>query len=232
MTLRLTIAAALTAGVALAAALPAAADTVTIQTRSPTSQPSFSSSADYVNAWNALLASQPTAPAGYGDFVIDDWNGSQNNQSLVPGGGSNSNLAFHDKAVFYVDSADAGQWAFRFGVDFGWGGTLLLDGQELQTKTGDLWWGGDYGNTSQLLAGAATLTAGKHTIDLYGFEGCCDGGTGGQFLKPGANAYADFTTNSNGPGAVPEPAAWALMITGFGAAGAMLRRRRAAAAVA
>jgi hypothetical protein len=31
-------------------------------------------------------------------------------------------------------------------------------------------------------------------------------------------------------GAVPEPAAWALMITGFGAAGAMLRRRRAIAA--
>lgn len=29
--------------------------------------------------------------------------------------------------------------------------------------------------------------------------------------------------------AVPEPAAWALMITGFGAAGAMLRRRRALA---
>jgi PEP-CTERM motif len=32
--------------------------------------------------------------------------------------------------------------------------------------------------------------------------------------------------------AVPEPASWALMITGFGAAGAMLRRRRQAAVVA
>lgn len=32
------------------------------------------------------------------------------------------------------------------------------------------------------------------------------------------------------PGAVPEPGAWALMILGFGAAGATLRRRRAAAA--
>jgi hypothetical protein len=32
----------------------------------------------------------------------------------------------------------------------------------------------------------------------------------------------------NGPGGVPEPATWALMIVGFGGAGAMLRRRRAA----
>ncbi|MDZ4376514.1 MAG: PEPxxWA-CTERM sorting domain-containing protein [Phenylobacterium sp.] len=30
-------------------------------------------------------------------------------------------------------------------------------------------------------------------------------------------------------GAVPEPGAWALMIMGFGAAGAMVRRRRAVA---
>lgn len=34
---------------------------------------------------------------------------------------------------------------------------------------------------------------------------------------------------STASGAVPEPAAWTLMIVGFGAAGAMLRRRRAAA---
>ena len=33
-----------------------------------------------------------------------------------------------------------------------------------------------------------------------------------------------------GPGPVPEPATWALMIGGFGMAGAMLRRRRAVAA--
>jgi hypothetical protein len=33
-------------------------------------------------------------------------------------------------------------------------------------------------------------------------------------------------------GGVPEPAAWALMITGFGAAGAMLRRRRVGSAAA
>ena len=35
---------------------------------------------------------------------------------------------------------------------------------------------------------------------------------------------------SGAPAGVPEPAAWALMITGFGAAGVMLRRRRTVAA--
>ena len=33
-----------------------------------------------------------------------------------------------------------------------------------------------------------------------------------------------------GTGGVPEPASWALMIMGFGAAGAMIRRRKAVAA--
>jgi hypothetical protein len=37
-------------------------------------------------------------------------------------------------------------------------------------------------------------------------------------------------TAASPPGGVPEPAAWALMLTGFGAGGAMLRRRRAAIA--
>ena len=40
------------------------------------------------------------------------------------------------------------------------------------------------------------------------------------------NSCAFTRTVLAAPGAVPEPASWALMISGFGAAGAMLRRRR------
>ena len=49
-------------------------------------------------------------------------------------------------------------------------------------------------------------------------------------MAQGPITMSTFTVNDPaGPGPVPEPAAWALMIGGFGAAGAMLRRRRPAA---
>ena len=44
-------------------------------------------------------------------------------------------------------------------------------------------------------------------------------------LGSSANVYAKFTLESL-PSAVPEPATWAMMITGFGLAGAAIRRRR------
>ena len=50
-----------------------------------------------------------------------------------------------------------------------------------------------------------------------------------QNLAFGGNDFTldDISLSTGRPG-VPEPATWGLMITGFGAAGAMLRRRRAA----
>lgn len=47
-----------------------------------------------------------------------------------------------------------------------------------------------------------------------------------------ANGHVALNINDGASGAVPEPAAWALMIGGFGMAGATLRRRRMVAATA
>jgi hypothetical protein len=44
------------------------------------------------------------------------------------------------------------------------------------------------------------------------------------------NYYYDSTGLSASITAVPEPATWAMMIIGFGAAGSMIRRRRAVVA--
>ncbi len=42
-----------------------------------------------------------------------------------------------------------------------------------------------------------------------------------------SSATRNFTIDSISYGAVPEPASWAVMIIGFGAAGSMIRRRKA-----
>jgi hypothetical protein len=49
----------------------------------------------------------------------------------------------------------------------------------------------------------------------------------GEFARPGS--YMTFSVQSVTNGVVPEPATWALMLGGFGIAGASLRRRRAMA---
>jgi hypothetical protein len=61
-------------------------------------------------------------------------------------------------------------------------------------------------------------TAGVHSFQMVYGE-CC-----------GGPAVIAFTVNSQPVTGTPEPETWALMILGFGAAGAMLRRRRAAIA--
>ena len=54
-------------------------------------------------------------------------------------------------------------------------------------------------------------------------------GTDESWAIDNLSVTADLT-NGGGVGGVPEPGTWALMILGFGAAGASLRRRRAALA--
>ena len=58
----------------------------------------------------------------------------------------------------------------------------------------------------------------------FGFNLWTRDGTGG------INSIADFAPNNATISAIPEPTGWALMITGFGLAGATLRGRRKSAA--
>jgi len=204
----------------LGAAAAASASVVTMDARYYGGGATFTDSASYVNEWNTVIAAQPVASAGYGDQTIADWNGGQHNSGVF---GANTNIAYHDKVVF--DVTTAGTWSFKMGVDFGYGGTLLVDGQALQTQTKDLWWAGNINDPANTLSGSTTLSTGWHTLNVYGFEGCCDGGTTGQYLSPGAASYTSFTS-------APEPASWSLMIIGLGAAGGALRRRAAKGAVA
>ena len=87
-------------------------------------------------------------------------------------------------------------------------------------------------NTTYHVSVASHGSAGD-TQFIWEFSNLTDGdlsGNGGATWTHGGQAQAfsliGDVNGSHGPGA-PEPAAWALMITGFAGAGAALRRRRA-----
>ena len=70
---------------------------------------------------------------------------------------------------------------------------------------------------------SVALVSGQNYTMTLGNNGniSSDGGLSG---KAGARSFVDWNISYN---AVPEPGTWALMIGGFGLAGALLRRRRA-----
>lgn len=98
------------------------------------------------------------------------------------------------------------------------------------------------GNAS-LTAVIAGMTLATFDVDhstpqrWMNFSGVTDIGTAGTYntaftYTSGGRPAGDFVIDRVYVIAVPEPAAWALMIFGFGAAGALLRRRRRVAAAA
>ncbi|HVT10029.1 MAG TPA: CCXG family PEP-CTERM protein, partial [Polyangia bacterium] len=146
------------------------------------------STATAINTFDGLTA---TTTAGYGCLNVTSLNG-LNNQS-VSGGGS-SNIAYHEAVAFTVGPTQVGTWQFRWGPDFGRGGTLLVDGVELQSRWTDMWWSGSFSDPSQYLAGMANLSAGTHIAEVFGFEDCCDGAGTAQFLSPDSLTWRDIST--------------------------------------
>ncbi len=124
--------------------------------------------------------------AGYGCTTVTNFTNISNRNLFSPPS-NNSNIAFLSIHHFEVTAATAGTWEFRFGGDYGLGGGMYIDNAAIEEAWNtDLWWNNNWGNTSDTLEGSVTLTEGWHTLELIGFEGCCDGGTSVQYRSPDA----------------------------------------------
>lgn len=143
---------------------------------------------------------------------------------MIPNGAS-GDIAFAFTVDFGVAAAQAGNWSFRIGTDFGRGGAVFLDGAAMALNTADMWWGGNWSNTGQIFAFSAALGAGNHRMTVYGLEDCCDGPQSGQFLAAGAQGFTNFAiTDGLVPNAIAEPGS--LLLSGTALAGLILVQRR------
>jgi hypothetical protein len=168
--------------------------------------------------------------AGYVSQTVSSYD-SLSHQSLF---GGNSNYAFKSTIGFGV--SEAGNWSFRAGVDFGSGGAMFLDGVAVDLHKNDMWWGGAYTNASQYFAASQFLDVGNHVLQIYGFEGCCDGSQQAQYKAAGANGFVSFGGGDElalfataAAATVPEPASIGLLLTGAGLIGLSRRRKQKAA---
>lgn len=172
------------------------------------------------NAYKSIVSAAIASPtSGYGMQNLSDLNNISNHGLF----GSNSNIAFDFEINFNVSAIEAGNWAFRAGVDFGKGGAVFVDGNALGYKTNDMWWGGSYSNPSQFFNYTTSLSAGNHTLSIYGLEGCCDGGTQTQFHGAKSTAFMTFSS-ADGINPIPEPATIGLL--GLGLLGMASMRRK------
>lgn len=198
---------------ALAAIGSANAAVITFQTGT-SSAGAQASAQDYADVVNAAVS-------GSGHSVVLTTFDNVSNSGVFNAG--NTGIAF--KSTINFGLTTAGDYSFRAGMDFGNGGAVFLDGKAVDFKTNDMWWGGSYSNSSQYFqVNNAALSAGNHTLTIYGLENCCDGGQQVQFAKAG-EGYQSFTANTLAP--VPEPETYAMLVGGLALVGVAARRRKA-----
>ncbi|MFT3765213.1 MAG: CCXG family PEP-CTERM protein [Minicystis sp.] len=147
--------------------------------------------ASAIAAFNAAPAGAP----GYGSTALASF-AAVSNQSLF---GSIGNIAYHVKVGFDVTAADAGSWQVRLGADYGLGGTLLVDGMEVDFRPTDMWYAASFTDPTQYLSAAFTLAPGLHTIESYGFENCCDGVARMEYLSPTSGGWLPVTASTTCP---------------------------------
>jgi hypothetical protein len=155
---------------------------------------------NYKDSWSSQSAINSPITSNF----ISDFNGT------LPG----NNSFAHLDIGFDVGGSNTGTWAFQIAPDAGYGGAIYLDGAILDYKSHDLWWGGNWNSSSQILTGSLSLSAGHHVLEGYWAENCCNGQQGGRFSINGGN-WQDLTTANLNAANVPAPATLSLFVLGL-----------------
>lgn len=160
---------------------------IKFHTRNVTQDPT-----SYNNAISLFNNSNDTT-TGYGCTFITNFTSITNGSQF----GSKNNFIAYSETYFEVASGESGNWRFRYGADFGWGGGLYVDGVALEEQwDDDLWWSNNWNNNaSEVLQGSITLSEGYHKLEIIGGEPGNDGGITVQFRKP-TGPWTTFSTSN------------------------------------
>lgn len=75
------------------------------------------------------------------------------------------------------------------GVDFGNGAAIFVDGKEFYTDRSNLWWSANWNAGKAVLKVMKDYDPGRHKIEIYGIEDCCDGNFNVRFEKNGNTGW-------------------------------------------
>ncbi len=183
----------------------ASASTVQVQTGNYTDAANFTTGAAYKTAVDAAVTTSTWLTSA--DFITI----------------AQSNYAVKATVTFAAPSA-GDDWTFRAGVDLGKGGAIYLDGVLEEVVSNNMWWSYGYNDATQYFEFSANdLSAGGHTLIIYGVEDCCSGGDQIQYQVDG-QSFVSFGANDGLP-AVPESQSYAMLLAGLGLLATVARRQ-------
>ncbi len=185
----------------------------------------------------AVLAASPMAAAEAATIYTGT-------RTMAPGATAELSITTND-TIGVLDSADIVDWTIVLneggqtftlrGPASGNNSGLLLSGSALTATASELRF--NFSGSGMFLIQAPNVGSGQtfycaQTNGCFDFSGpgeAVEAGTTYQFARVARSGVVVLATA--GPGAIPEPGTWALLILGFGAIGAAMRRRQTSATV-
>lgn len=87
------------------------------------------------------------------------------------------------------ENSEKVNYNFQMGVDFGHGAAIFVDGKEFYYDRSNLWWNANWNAGPAVLKVAQDYDPGRHKIEIYGVEDCCDGNFNVRFEKNGNTGW-------------------------------------------